>query len=198
MHKFINFLPGQGLGPSPRLGGRSGPGQELFTRAVSAPATPENLRWILATETPARVFDWQRGEVVLEVLQMEGARWPALGQVPLLDSHSRYTIEDLLGSVAEFRATTAGQGEALVPALEGLVRFAEDERSQRAQAKVRGGHLTDGSVGYQVVAAVWIPEGTRATVRGRSYQGPVKVSTDWIIKEFSLTPIGADGLSKKK
>ena len=41
-----------------------------------------------------------------------------------------------------------------------------------------------------------IPEGTEAAVKGRTFAGPLKVSYEWTLKEFSITPIGADTLAK--
>ena len=62
--------------------------------------------------------------------------------------------------------------------------------------KVLDGHITDGSVGYAVTRAIWVPDGTEAAINGKIYQGPLKVSTEWSLKEFSITPIGADTLAK--
>jgi hypothetical protein len=155
-------------------------------------AADGNLRWTLTTEQPALVWDWERFDFVSEVLLMDGLVLPAIRQVPLLDAHSRSSVDDHLGSVSDIRTSTAS-GFA---AVEGLVRFAADDKSQRTRQKVLDGHLTDGSVGYRVDRALWIPEGMEAAVRGRLFTGPVKVSHEWSLKEFSITPIGADTLAK--
>lgn len=151
-----------------------------------------NLRWTLTTEQPALVWDWERFDFVSEVLLMDGLVLPAIRQVPLLDAHSRGSVDDHLGSVSDIRTSTA----AGFAAVEGLVRFAADDKSQRTRQKVMDGHLTDGSVGYRVERSIWIPEGTEAAIAGRIFAGPVKVSTAWSLKEFSITPIGADTLAK--
>lgn len=179
---------------------RAGISPGLSLRAAVVPPAPPassgaddgGLRWILTTEAPATVFDWERFDFVSEILLMDGLVLPATKQVPLLDSHSRYSVDDILGSVTDIREAEAG-GYA---AVDGLVRFASDERAQRVLQLVRDGHLTDGSVGYRVVRAVWIPEGEQAAIRGRVFDGPVKVSYEWSLKEFSATPIGADALAK--
>ena len=44
---------------------------------------------IAATEAPASVWDWERWEIVREVLLMSGCRIPPSGQTTLLDTHSR-------------------------------------------------------------------------------------------------------------
>lgn len=158
-------------------------------------ATPDadgNLLWTLTTEQPAVVFDWDRWDFVDEILLMDGLILPSIRQVPLLDSHNRATVDELLGSVTDFVRSVA----ANFAAIDGLVRFAADDKSQRTRQKVLDGHITDGSIGYRVHKSIWIPEGTEATVKGRTFAGPVKVSHEWSLKEFSITPIGADTLAK--
>lgn len=165
--------------------------RSLTNRAVT---DPDAIRWTLATEQPATVYDWARDALVLEVLLMDGMVAPENGQVPLLDCHNRWSCEDQLGSVTDFAAAMSGS----YPAKDGLVRFASDEKSQRTRQKVIDGHLTDGSVGYKVLRSIWIPEGTEAVIRSRTFQGPLKVTFEWEIREFSVTPIGADGLAKAR
>ena len=170
--------------------------QPIQTRAMSAPQSINNedktARFTATTEQPAQVWDWERFDIVDEVLRMDGVVLPKSGQVPLLDSHSRYSVGDILGSAKDF---DFGERDGHV-SLETLVRFADDPASQSAFAKVQGGHLTDMSVGYRSLESTWVPEGERAVIQGREYTGPVKVATRWELKEVSLTPIGADSLAK--
>ena len=56
---------------------------------------------IAATEQPVRVFDTQRFEVVEEVLLMSGLELPESGRVPLLDSHDRSSVKDVLGALGD-------------------------------------------------------------------------------------------------
>lgn len=161
-------------------------------QARASQAEDGSLTWTLTTEQPATVFDWDRWDFVDEVLLMDGLVLPGIKQVPLLDSHNRGTVDDHLGSVTAFAVSTAGGHRAI----DGSVRFAADDKSQRTLQKVLDGHITDGSVGYRVLKSIWIPEGTEATVKGRTFAGPVKVSHEWSLKEFSITPIGADTLAK--
>jgi len=162
------------------------------SRSASSPDDDGGLRWVLTTEAPATVFDWQRYEFVDEILLMDGLVLPDNRQVPLLDAHSRWSVDDILGSVSDFAAAEVDGHQAV----EAVVRFAADERSQRTRQKVLDGHLTDGSVGYAVTRSLWIPEGEQAAIRGRLFTGPVKISHEWHLKEFSATPIGADALAK--
>lgn len=141
----------------------------------------------LATETPARVWDWERG-VIEEVLLMSGVEYPA--QVPLLDAHNRCSVESQLGSL---RALHVDGGMLCATA-----HFSSVPRAEEAFSKVREGHLTDISVGYSVEDAVWIPEGETAAVDGRTFSGPLRVVRKWRVKEGSLTPIGADEQAKAR
>ncbi|MCL2791292.1 MAG: hypothetical protein FWD79_11755 [Desulfobulbus sp.] len=169
----------------------------LASGAGTARATVEGaggFRWILTTEQAATVWDWDRYDFVDEVLLADGILQPEIRQVPLLDSHSRFSVDDHLGSVTDIKLDQAG-GYA---AISGLVRFAADDKSQRTRQKVEDGHLTDGSVGYRVTKSIWIPKDTEAVVKGRLYTGPLKVSHESQLKEFSITPIGADTLAKVK
>lgn len=169
----------------------------LTTRKMALPAKggpstlnaeARTLDAVMATETPSRVVDWERFEVVDEVLLMEGATYP--GQVPLLNAHSRYSVEDVLGSVSNIRV----DGSTLV----GTVEFSTVPEAENALTKVREGHLTDFSIGYTVQESVWIPEGQKQIVSGREFSGPVKVSTHFSISELSICPIGADKLAKAR
>lgn len=167
---------------------------QVVPRAAGDGAAGENdgLLWTLTTEMPAIVFDWARYDFVSEVLLMDGMLVPAVNQVPLLDSHSRWSCDDVLGSVRDFVDAVQGSYKAR----DALVYFAGDEKSRRTRQKVVDRHLLDGSVGYQVLKSVWIPDGEEAAVGGQVFQGPLKVSYSWLLKEFSVTPVGADVLAK--
>lgn len=155
----------------------------------SGPATLDeaarSVGVVLATEHPAQVWDWERG-LINEVLLMSGAEYPE--QVPFLDAHNRSSVESQLGSLRGLRVEGAE-----MPA---TAFFSKVPKADDAFTKVREGHVRDLSVGYRVFESVWIPEGTTATVEGRTFTGPLKVSTRWQVKEGSLTPIGADEYAK--
>lgn len=154
----------------------------------------DGIEWILTTEQPVLIFDWERWDFVHEVLVADGMLVPGVGRVPLQDNHKRTSFEDTLGHVDGFAEATAGGFEAR----SGIVHFdMNDEKAVKAREKVEGRHLTDGSVGYTVLEAIWVPEGERVAVDGKIYDGPLKVARSWLLKEFSLTPIGADDLAKK-
>lgn len=145
---------------------------------------------VLATENPVRVIDWERWEIIEEVLLMRGVRPP--DQVPLLDTHDRSTIRSQYGSVRQVRV----EGAELL----GRPHFASDTDSANAATKVREGHVRDGSVGYRVLKYVDIEPGESAVVAGKPYKaGPdfrLRVTTEWELREWSLCAIGADGAAK--
>ena len=159
---------------------------------ATAPAADGGMAWTLSTELPALVWDWERWDFVNEILIADGMMIPAAGQVPLLDSHNRNSARDVLGHVRDFTAVSVGG----YPGRSGQVHFAADNDSQIIKQKVADGHITDGSVGYQVTSSIWVPDNTEVSIDGRLFTGPVKVSRQWSLKEFSITPIGADVLAK--
>jgi hypothetical protein len=145
---------------------------------------------VAATENPVRVMDYDRWEQVDEILLMSGVRLPSTRQVPLLDSHSRWSSSDVIGSARELRI--AGN-ELICRAHFSTVGSASD-----IFTKVAEGHLTDFSIGYRINKSIWIPEGQTQKIGGKSFTGPVKLVTDWTVKELSTTPIGADEAAKAR
>ena len=172
------------------------PETNLTTRkmavAPSGPATlDEQARTVdavMTTEAPATVVDWERWELVDEILILDGANYAK--QMPLLDTHDRSGVGQVLGSVRDIRR----DGDTLV----GTVHFSSVPEADSALTKVREGHLTDFSIGYTVQESVWVPEGQSYALNGKSYDGPVKLSTKFEIKELSICPIGADKLAKAR
>lgn len=149
-----------------------------------------SVRTVLATETPATIYDWQRDEVVSEILLIaeNSVIIPQSRQVPMLDSHSRYSVDDVKGSIRDLQII----GTELV----GFSHFASDSESE--YNKVKDGHITDVSVGYRVFeqhTAVLL-KGENAIVEGRNIanntESTMLVRTKWEVMEGSLVVIGAD------
>lgn len=149
---------------------------------------------IITTDQPAIVVDWQRFEVVREVLLMSGMKMPPTKQVPLLDTHSRFSTSDVKGSVRNIKSNNADAY--------GDVYFwtkAVDEWS-----KVDEGHLTDVSAGYRTSKenTIELRKGEEKEIGGKVFRNdfndglPFLIRTDWMIKEVSLVPIGADDAAK--
>jgi hypothetical protein len=149
-----------------------------------------SIEFILATEEPARVWDWERFDVIKEIIVADGVMIPKNGQVPLVDSHDRSTIENILGSVREIRT----QGAEVV----GRLYFASTEPAKLAEQMIKDGHLDSGSVGYEQADSEWIGENESKEMNGRHYAGPVLLTKSWRLKEFSLVAVGADPNSKAR
>jgi hypothetical protein len=126
--------------------------------------------------------------MVPEVLLTEVAVLPGNRQVPLLDSHQRQGTGTQLGSIRKLNKDGDGiTGRAVFSSV-----------SEKEWTKVREGHVTDVSAGYQVLERTYIGKGKTETVSGREYTGPVSVVTKWKLREGSITPIGADEQAKMR
>lgn len=159
----------------------------LNLRAATIDESSRSVEATLSTENPVQVFDFNTFEMIDESLVADGARLPS--QMPMLESHNRFSLDSVLGSIRNIRRE---EGRIV-----GRLYFAEgDEAAERAWQKVRQGHVTDVSVGYRVDEYVDIPAGQTSTIDGRTYTaGPermLRVSTKWTPREGSLVSIGAD------
>lgn len=144
---------------------------------------------VAATENPVDVYDWELGRVP-EILLMQGCQIPEGRQVPLLDTHSRWSTQDVIGSARELRV----DGDRLLA----RAVFATDERAEQAFRKIAEGHLTDFSIGYRRDEFRRLKEGETAVVYGRTWKGPAILVTRWTPRELSACPIGADEAAKAR
>ncbi len=170
-----------------------------YRSATIAPGRPDgpstideatrSVEIILTTETPSRIYDWERG-IVNEVLLMSGAIIPESRQVVMLDAHSRYETACIIGSARDIE--TKGQE------MTGRAYFSTAPEAESPWVKTKEGHLTDFSAGYNPVESTWIPEGQTQVIEGKKYEGPLLVTTKWILKEISAVPIGADENAKAR
>lgn len=158
--------------------------REFSVRAETVDEKNRSVEAVVTTESPVPMFDWERYEIVPEVLLMKGAQYPK--QVPFLNAHSRFSVDDQLGSARELRT----EGDKML----GRMFFAT--ASQKEFDKVREGHVTDVSAGYQNLVVVHVPRGQKQVIEGREFTGPVNVVTKWKLREVSLVPIGADEQAK--
>jgi hypothetical protein len=151
-----------------------------------------SIECVIATESRVKVIDWARYEVIEEILRMDGLVLPA--QVPLLDTHNRYSVQTQFGSTRDFRI----DGQKL------LARncYSSSPDVDHAWTLCREGHLTDNSIGYHVTNAVIIEAGKSADVGGRSYTAAptmaLRITLAWAIRENSVCPIGADPKAKTR
>ncbi len=164
--------------------------RELSTRSIrvrfeTLDDDARTVEAVLTTEDPVPMYGAH------EILLMTGMKAPA--QIPMLDTHSRWSIEDIVGSVSEIK--TDG------PAALGKLSFATTARADTAWALARDGHLTDVSVGYRIGDDyITIEPKQSAVVKGRKFTAPdnarLRVVPNWELKELSLVPIGADPKAK--
>ena len=168
------------------------PNNRIFTRAAISflPSTlredDRSVEFVLTTEAPARVFDYERWAIVDEVLMMRGVAFPKGGKMPLLDSHTRESTANIKGSVRDMRV----EGDKII----GRLYFAHDAEDDFV--KVRDGHIDSGSIGYEVMQARYVEDGEETEYNGKRYAGPVKLSLKWRLMEYSLVAIGADENAK--
>lgn len=169
---------------------REQPALEYRGMAIAGPVSLDrdtrSADVVLATEQPVSMYDWDRGEDVPEVLLMSGVQLPRNRQVPLLDSHQRWSTRDVIGSVRKLKIDN--------DEMHGTAHFSTKAEDQ--YTKVEEGHLTDVSVGYRVLERTYIPKGQKQKIGNRFFTGPVNVVTRWMPKECSVAPIGADDRAK--
>jgi hypothetical protein len=104
----------------------------MQVRVATVNEQERTVEAILSTESRVEVYDWRRGEVIEEILVADAADIPR--QLPLLNVHNRYSIDDVLGSVKSITVDDVDGTRSIV----GRLEFAEgDEASDRAWNKVR-------------------------------------------------------------
>lgn len=158
----------------------------IQTRAKYEPSSiredDKSVEFVLATDNPALMYKSGLG-YVNESLVAKGAVYPR-ESVPILNCHDRYSIDKILGSVREMKT----EGEKLI----GRLFFADTEEGTKAFELVKSGHLATGSVGYYRIKSIWIEENQSTEFNGKTYNGPLLLTTEWGLDEFSLVPVPAD------
>ncbi len=145
---------------------------------------------VISTDAPILEMDYRSGDMVETIIVPEGIEIPENGQVPYVDSHDRFTVDNQLGSVREIRV----EGNSLI----GRAYYAEDDKSDRAYKLALGGHLTDNSIGAAVIASVRLDENETASFYGREYTGPAKIIHKSRMIEVSAVAVGADPGAKNR
>ena len=164
--------------------------REISVRAESVNEEARTVEAIVTTETPVAVFDYERYDIIDEVLVTRGAELPE--HACLLNNHSRSSNDDVLGSAINNRKESGN--------VVSVLQFAEnDEDAERVWNKVKQGHLRNVSAGYRVLDWVDLKPRTTQIVDGKRYTAGdrvLRVSTRWALREVSIVPIGADELAK--
>lgn len=157
-------------------------------KPASLDESGRSVEIVAATETDSvMVYDWELGRVP-EILLMSGCR--NVDQVPLLDTHSRDGVANVLGSVRDLRV----EGDELI----GRAFYSSVAEAESAFTKTKEGHLTDYSAGYRNISTTVVAEKETASIAGRTFTGPCLVITEWELREVSTCPIGADNRAKAR
>lgn len=158
----------------------------LTLRAQTFNEATRSVEASIATEDPIPGYAPRTYELVDEVLLMSGAQLDRT--ISLLDSHNRWSIGGVLGSIRNLRT----EGDQLI----GQLVFADDDFGTRAMRLVRDGHVREMSVGAERIEYVQIPAGQTNSVAGRSFTAKANrdllVYTKWAPREGSLVVAGAD------
>lgn len=164
-------------------------------RAATVNEQDRSVEAVLTTDRAVEVWDWSEPSGTLdEVLLMEGCR-TIPDQIPLLANHSRWGLEDQLGSVRDIRV----DGGEIIGRLRLVTSPDPTAAEERAWRMIAQGHQTDVSIGYRVRKSTKIAAGSSAEIAGRTFTAgkrALRVATEWELHECSLVPIGADSAAK--
>lgn len=127
-------------------------------------------------------YDWESGRRYLERLSMkpEHIRLQRLnGGAPLLDSHSAYTVGNVLGAVEDNTATIVGkEGRA-------TVRFSRRPEVEPIFQDVKDKIIRNVSAGYRTYAIESLGFDKKTGLE-------IRMAVDWEPYEISMVPMGAD------
>ena len=157
----------------------------MALRAQTVDKENRSIEATLTTERKTLIRDPCTYRPIDEIILADAVHW--VRHVVLLDTHDRWSVDHVLGSIRDIRRDQKTWVGRLV--------LARDDKSEAAWSKLVDGHLRAVSVGYLQRKYVDIPARETQTVRGVSYTaGPrtLRITTDALVQEVSLTPIGAD------
>lgn len=162
----------------------------LAFRAAVAPQTvneeERTVEVVWTTGAAIQRYDWYSGQRYLEVLSLDPAhvRLERLNSgAPLLDSHSSYSVGDILGAVVPESVTlTKKEGRA-------TVRFSRREAVEPIWRDVLDKIITSLSVGYLV-------HKFEETKPSEENALPIRKAIDWEPFEVSLVGMPADAGAK--
>ncbi len=152
---------------------------------------------ILTTENPVLSFDWYNGGVVRDIILVDGVE--IADKIPLLDTHSRYEIASLKGSVINPRIENIeGVGRVWV------ADYVLSTTAERERTLIEEGHLTNTSIGFEIFPQYTyeLKPGETKEINGRTFTNnfddrlPLLIRAKVKIFENSLVIIGADEAAK--
>jgi hypothetical protein len=155
----------------------------LCFRAELGEANPDmrTVELIFSTGAPVERFDWYSGKRYIEKLSLDPAhvRLDRLNAgASLLDTHSAWSVSDVLGAVVE--------GSARLEKGKGLarVRFSKREAVEPIFQDVLDRIIRHVSIGYQTYKY--------EEIEGKGNKLPVRTAIDWEPFEISMVPMPAD------
>jgi len=161
--------------------------RSIAFRASTADDESMTIDAVLSTEDPVRMCDYDAWEMMEEVLLADGRQ--RADYLPMLDSHNRWSVEEVLGHMDNIR--TEGANTVVTCHFD-----KNDETAVKVFRKYRDGHARGLSVGYTVRKYVDVAPGQSAVIKGRTFKAnstlKMRVVTDWVAKEGSLVAVGAD------
>lgn len=161
--------------------------RSIAFRASTADDSAMTIDAVLSTEDPVRMCDYDAWEMMEEVLLADGRQ--RADYLPMLDSHNRYSVEEVLGHMDNIR--TEGANTVVTCHFD-----KNDETAVKVFRKYRDGHARGLSVGYTVRKYIDVAPGQSAVIKGRTFKAnstlKMRVVTDWVAKEGSLVAVGAD------
>lgn len=158
--------------------------------AVSEESRTVDLTWSTGADVERFSYNYQtdRYERYIERLSLDPKHVDmsrlASGTAPVLDTHSAYSLANVIG-VVENAALDGKRGTA-------AARFpkAEDDPDiDRTFRKIRGRIIRNVSVGYRV---------TKYEVVGEKAGVEIRLATRWMPYEISMVPMGADMNSRTR
>ena len=157
-------------------------------RPETANEETKSVEVVIATENPVERYDANSGQKYYEILLMDGVQFRTERfRLPIVDSHDRSTVRNVLGSVRDIKV----EGTQLV----GVASFARDRDSQDAYHKLLDGHLTDFSITATPNESTIVRRGETEVIRDQQITGPAEVMTSWTPTDASLVAAGADETS---
>lgn len=135
---------------------------------------------VFATETPVKRYDWNRDRYFNEVLDISGDSINMerlLAGMPVLDSHSSYKLNDIIG-VVESATIDESTKEARA-----VLRLSEEDKDKDVVSKIKKGIIRNVSVGYRV---------DEYTINEENKEIPEYRATRWTPTEISFVAVPAD------
>ena len=168
---------------------------DLVLRAETINADDRTVRATIVTENPVFEYDFRAGEMVDGVILVDAMQPVDRDAIPMFESHNTYDLGSLIGSVRDIRQEN---GE-----LAGTLHFAmDDPKADRIWRMIEQGHINDVSVGARPLAYERLARGESKQVNGKTYTArndrPMRIVTDWVLREVSVVGIGADRAAKMR